>query len=312
MTPQSTPPHYEDQYLDLLRRVWETGDERRDRTGVGTRSLFGPTMRFDLSDDAIPLLTTKRVAWKTAAREMLWFLTGDTNIRELVRQKVHIWTDWPLDRYRRETGDQLDRDTFEARILADDAFAAAWGDLGPVYGKQWVAWDRYEPAGEGLFRRGEPVNQIAWLVNELRTNPTSRRLLFTGWNVAELGGMALPPCHMTYQYHVANGRLSGMLWQRSCDLGLGFAFNAFSAAMLLRMLAQQCGLAPGELVWSAGDAHVYLNHEHLVHEQLARTPRGAPKLRIHRTPDTIFDYRIEDFEVTDYEPYAHIAAPVAV
>ena len=306
------PLHFEQQYLDLLDAVWTRGDERRDRTGVGTRSLFGPTLRFDLSDDRVPLLTTKRVAWKTAAREMLWFLTGDTSIRPLVAQGVHIWTDWPLDRYRRATGEAIDRDAFEARILADDAFAAAWGDLGPVYGKQWVAWDTYQPAGDGLYRRGEPVNQIARLVDDIRDNPTSRRLLFTGWNVAELPGMALPPCHMTYQYHVAGGRLSGMLWQRSCDLGLGFAFNAFSAALLLRMLAQQCDLEPGELVWSAGDAHIYLNHAHLVTEQLARAPRGAPRLRIGRRPGSIFDYAIEDFAVEGYDPHSAITAPVAV
>ena len=304
--------HWETGFLDLLRAVWEQGDERRDRTGVGTRSLFGPTLRFNLADDAVPLLTTKRVAWKTAARELLWFLSGDTNIRPLVEQKVHIWTDWPLARYRRETGETIDRDAFEARILADPAFAAEWGDLGPVYGKQWVNWDTYRPTGDGLFRRAEPVNQIARLVEDIRGAPASRRLLFTGWNVADLGGMALPPCHMTYQYHVADGRLSGMLWQRSCDLGLGFAFNAFSAALLLRMLAQQCDLLPGELVWSCGDAHVYLNHEHLVHEQLARTPRGAPTLRLLRRPATIFDHRIEDFAVEDYDPHPAIAAAVAV
>lgn len=305
-------PHPEQQYLDLLRDVWECGDERRDRTGVGTRSLFGPTMRFDLSGDRVPLLTTKRVAWKTAARELLWFLTGSTNIRPLVEQKVHIWTDWPLERFRRETGEDIDRNEFEERVLADDGFAARWGGLGPVYGKQWVAWDTYEPAGDGLFRRGEPVNQIERLVDDIRHNPTSRRLLFTGWNVAELPGMALPPCHMTYQYHVAGGRLSGILWQRSCDLGLGYAFNALSAALLLRMLAQQCELEPGELVWTAGDAHVYLNHEHLVTEQLARVPRGEPRLLINRHPPSIFDYRMEDFEVVDYDPHPHIAAPVAV
>ncbi|MBB4616582.1 thymidylate synthase [Sphingomonas abaci] len=304
--------HYEAQYLDLLARVWETGDERRDRTGVGTRSLFGPTLRFDLTDDRVPLLTTKRVAWKTAAREMLWFLTGDTNIRSLVAQKVHIWTDWPLARYRRETGEAIDRDAFEARILTDDEFAAAWGDLGPVYGKQWVDWDTYEPAGDGLYRRGPGINQIAELVRMIRQDPGSRRLIFTGWNVAQLGGMALPPCHMTYQFHVAGGRLSGMLWQRSCDLGLGFAFNAFSAALLIRMLAQQCDLEAGELVWSAGDAHVYLNHAHLVEQQLARTPRGSPRLRLNRRPDSIFDYRIEDFAIEAYDPHPAIAAPVAV
>lgn len=311
----SSTPHPEHQYLDLLRTVWTEGDERHDRTGVGTRSLFGPTIRSSLADDAIPLLTTKRVAWKVAAREMLWFLSGSTNIRPLIEQKVHIWTDWPLARYRKHSGETIDRDAFEQRILDDDAFAAEWGELGPVYGKQWVDWPRYEPdaAHPGLFRRAATgINQIAQLVDSLRNNPASRRHIFTGWNVAELDGMALPPCHMTYQYHVAGGKLSGMLWQRSCDLGLGYAFNAFSAALLIRMLAQQCDLEPGDLVWSAGDAHVYLNHEHLVTEQLTRTPRGQPKLRILRKPASIFDYRIEDFEVVDYDPHPHIAAPVAV
>lgn len=309
----SSTPHFEDAYLALLREVWEHGDERIDRTGVGTRSLFGKTLRFDLRDGQVPLLTTKRVAWKTATREMLWFLSGDTNIRSLVAQGVHIWTDWPLARYRRETGEAIERDAFEARIIADDEFARRWGDLGPVYGKQWVDWPVYEPAGDGLFRRADHgINQIAALVDGLRTNPAGRRHLFTGWNVAELPGMALPPCHMTYQYHVADGRLSGMLWQRSCDLGLGFAFNAFSAALLLRMLAQQCDLEPGELVWSGGDVHVYLNHAHLVAEQVSRTPRGAPRLAIARRPASIFDYRIEDFVVTDYDPLPAISAPVAV
>jgi thymidylate synthase len=306
--------HYEHQYLTALRRAWEEGDERTDRTGVGTRSLFGVTMRFDLADEAVPLLTTKRVAWKTAAREMLWFLTGETNIRPLVEQKVHIWTDWPLARYRRETGEDIGRDAFERRILEEPGFAARWGDLGPVYGKQWVDWPRFEPAGgDGLYRRAERgIDQIEALVDGLRRNPASRRHLFTGWNVAELDAMALPPCHMTYQFHVAGDRLSCMLWQRSCDLGLGFAFNAFSAAMLLRMVAQQCDLRPGELIWSGGDTHVYLNHGHLVAEQLARQPRSHPKLRILRRPASIFDYRIEDFEVHDYDPHPHIAAPVAV
>lgn len=309
----SSEPHYEDQYLRLLRRAWEEGDERRDRTGVGTRSLFGETLRFDLSGGGVPLLTTKRVAWKTAARELLWFLSGDTNIRPLVRQKVHIWTDWPLARYRAETGETIDRDAFERRVIDDAAFAARWGDLGPVYGAQWVAWPRYEPIGDGLYRRAERgIDQISALIDGLRSNPASRRHLFTGWNVAELDGMALPPCHMTYQFHVADGRLSCMLWQRSCDLGLGFAFNAFSAALLLRMIAQQCDLQPGALVWSGGDTHVYLNHGHLVAEQLARTPRGHPLLAILRRPASIFDYQIEDFALTGYDPHPAISAPVAV
>ncbi|MET0248827.1 MAG: thymidylate synthase [Sphingobium sp.] len=311
-------PHYEQQYLDLIRQVWTQGDERIDRTGVGTRSILGASLRFSLADDAVPLLTTKRVYWKVAAREMLWFLTGDTNIRELVRQGVHIWTDWPLDTYRRESGEQIDRDTFEARIIADEAFAARWGDLGPVYGAQWVNWPRYEAAGEGadgapLWRRAaKGHNQIAELVDNIRANPGSRRLLFTGWNVAEVARMALPPCHMTYQFQVSNGRLNGLLFQRSCDLGLGFAFNIFALAMITRMLAQQTDLLPGEIVWQGGDVHLYLNHAPLVEEQLSRIPLGAPKMRINRRPSDIFSYRIEDFEVSDYAPQTHISAPVAV
>lgn len=306
-------PHYEDQYLDLMRHIWRHGDERVDRTGVGTRSIMGAQMRFSLADDAVPLLTTKRVYWKVAAREMLWFLTGDTNIRELVKQGVHIWTDWPLDAYRRATGKDIDRDAFEARVIADPDFAARWGDLGPVYGAQWVNWPIYDPVGEGLYRkRAHGHNQIAELVDNIRRNPGSRRLLFTGWNVAEVPAMALPPCHMTYQFHVAGNRLNGLLFQRSCDLGLGFAFNIFGLTMLTRMLAQQCDLEPGDVVWQGGDVHLYLNHADLVEAQLARKPAGAPRLRITRRPESIFDYRIEDFAVEDYAPQSHIAAPVAV
>lgn len=306
--------HYEEQYLDLLRRVWTSGDERVDRTGVGTRALFGATLRFDLGDDAVPLLTTKRVFWKTALRELLWFLTGDTNIRPLLAQGVRIWTDWPLARYRAATGDALDAAAFEARVLADAEFAAKWGDLGPVYGAQWVNWPRYVDAGGGLFARAATGhNQIAALVAGLRANPASRRHIFTGWNVAELDQMALPPCHMTYQFHVTSaGRLSCLLFQRSCDLGLGFAFNVFEAAVLTRMLAQQCDLAAGELVWTGGDVHVYLNHADMVAAQLERKPSGAPKLRLLRRADDVFSYDFADFAVEDYTPQAHLAAPVAV
>ncbi len=307
-------PHYEEQYLDLMRRIWTEGDERVDRTGVGTRSLFGETMRFSLADNAIPLLTTKRVYWKTAVRELLWFLTGNTNIRPLLEQGVRIWTDWPLDRYRSETGEAIDAAGFEARIVEDADFAAQWGDLGPVYGQQWVNWPRYEDAGDGLFRRAEQGhNQIASLVNSLRTNPASRRHIFTGWNVADLDRMALPPCHMTYQFHVrSDGGLSCLLFQRSCDLGLGFAFNIFEAALLTRMLADQCDLHARQVVWTGGDVHLYLNHAELVEQQLARTPAGAPTLHILRKAKDIFSYRFEDFAVQDYHPQAHIAAPVAV
>lgn len=305
--------HFEWQYLDLMQRIWFEGDQRDDRTGIGTRSLFGEQLRFDLRDGRVPLLTTKRIYWKTAAREMLWFLSGETNIKPLVAQGVHIWTDWPLDAYRRATGENIDRDAFEARIIADPEFATQWGDLGPVYGKQWVNWPTYAPEGDGLFRLGEGVNQIAVLVDSLRSNPGSRRHLFTGWNVGELGGMALPPCHMTYQFHVrSDGGLSCLLFQRSCDVALGLPFNLFGAAILTHMLAQQCDLHAHALIWTGGDTHLYLNHEALVLEQLKRRPDGDPRLRLARRPDSIFDYRIDDFTVDGYAPQAHIAAPVAV
>ena len=304
--------HFEWQYLDLMRRIWEHGDERADRTGVGTRSLFGATMRFDLGDGQMPLITTKRVYWKTATREFLWFLTGSTNIRSLCEQGVQIWTDWPLDRYRRDTGQEIAREDFSSRIVADPAFAEQWGDLGPVYGKQWVDWATYEPAGEGLFRAGTGINQVAQVVESLRTNPGSRRHIVEGWNVAELDAMALPPCHKTYQFHVANGRLNGLLYQRSCDVALGLPFNLWSAALFVRLLAQQAGLEAGELVWVGGDVHLYLNHAHLVETQLGRVPHGTPCLQIERRPESIFDYRIEDFQVLGYDPAAPIAAPVAV
>lgn len=304
--------HYEWQYLDLMRHIWERGDQRIDRTGVGTRSVFGAELRFDLGDNRVPLLTTKRVYWKTAAREFLWFLTGETNIRPLCAQGVEIWTDWPLDRYRKATGDDIGRAEFSQRIVEDGAFAAQWGDLGPVYGKQWVDWPTYQPAGDGTFRAGPGINQVAQVVESLKGNPGSRRHIVEGWNVAELDRMALPPCHKTYQFHVAGDRLSCLLYQRSCDVALGLPFNLFGAALFTRMLAQQTGLEPGELVWMGGDTHLYLNHAALVEEQLSRTPEGDPRLEIVRRPATVFDYRIEDFAVSGYTPQKAISAPVAV
>ncbi len=300
----AAPPHPEVQVLDLIRRVWEEGHVRPDRTGVGTRALFGATLRFDLADGTVPLLTTKRVFWKSAVRELLWFLAGETNIRPLVAEGVHIWTDWPLARFNAEHPDApLDRDSFEARILAEPAFAARWGDLGPVYGCQWRRWTGAD---------GRVHDQLAALVEGLRTNPASRRHIFTGWNVGELDRMALPPCHMTYQYFVAGGRLSSILYQRSCDLGLGLSFNLFEAALLLHMLAQQTDLAPGELVWMGADVHLYANHAHLVETQLARAPRPWPRLRLLRRPPDLFSYTPADIAVEGYDPHPHIPAPVAV
>jgi thymidylate synthase len=243
---------------------------------------------------------------------MLWFLTGETNIRPLLQQGVTIWSDWPLAKYRSATGEATTQEAFEARIVADEAFADRWGDLGPVYGKQWVNWPTYEPAGDGMFRAGPGVNQVAQVVDGLRDNPGSRRHIIEGWNVAELDRMALPPCHKTYQFHVAGDRLSCLLYQRSCDVALGLPFNLFGAALLTRMIADQAGYPPGELIWLGGDTHLYLNHAELVTEQLAREPAGEPRLQLLRKPDSIFEYRIEDFEVLDYAPQGTLRAPVAV
>ena len=309
--------HFEQQYLDLMRRIWRDGDERRDRTGIGTRSIFGATLRFDLSKDAMPLITTKRVYWKTASREMLWFLTGSTNIRPLVQQGVKIWNEWPHARYIEQTGDDMPLDAFVQRIAEDEGFAMQWGELGPVYGKQWVDWPTYKSLEDGLYRKGPGINQVQEVVQSLRSNPGSRRHIIEGWNVAQIPDMALPPCHKTYQFHVATGddglqRLNCLLYQRSCDVALGLPFNLWSAALLLRMMAQQTDMQAGELVWMGGDTHLYLNHEHLVTEQLSRRPIGNPTLEITRRPNSIFDYRIEDFAVHGYTPNDPIKAPVAV
>lgn len=308
----SVAGHYEHQYLELMRRIWSEGDERVDRTGVGTRSLFGTQLRFDISKGRIPLLTTKRVFWKAALREMLWFLTGDTNIRPLLQRGVTIWSDWPLARYREESGEEIAQGEFEARIVADEEFAAQWGDLGPVYGKQWVDWPVFDPVKGGLYRKGRGINQVAQVVESLRNNPGSRRHIIEGWNVADLDKMALPPCHKTYQFHVSGDRVSCVLYQRSCDVALGLPFNLVGATVLTRMLAAQAGYDAGELVWMGGDTHLYLNHAELVEEQLSREPSGDPRLEIVRTPDSIFDYQFEDFAVTGYEPQGAIRADVAV
>lgn len=296
--------HPEHQFLELLERVLEKGDARTDRTGVGTRSLFGELLRFDLSDGEVPIITTKRVYWKLAVKEMIWFLTGGTNIRELLHNNVRIWSDWPLARYRSETNDHISQSDFEARIVADEDFAKQWGDLGPVYGKQWRRW---------VDAQGREHDQIATLVETLKHNPSSRRMLFHAWNVGELDQMALPPCHMVYQYHVnSRGELNCLLFQRSCDLFLGASFNLAAASALVLMLAQQAGLKPGELVWVVGDAHIYLNHVDQVREQISRDPRPFPIMRLIRHPGSIDGYRLDDFEVVGYDPHAAIHGEVAV
>lgn len=294
----------EQQFLDLMRDVLERGDERVDRTGVGTRSLFGAMLRFDLSDGTVPLLTTKTVYWKTAIKELLWFLSGETNIRPLLRQNVRIWTDWPLAAYRRATGAAISQEDFEQKIVDDEAFAARWGDLGPVYGKQWRRW---------LGADGREYDQIADVLTTLRTNPSSRRMLFHAWNPPDLAAMALPPCHMVYQYHcTSDGRLNALIFQRSCDLFLGAPWNLIEGAALQLMLAQQADLRPGEFVWLGGDVHLYTNHFEQARVQIARSPAPFPQMRLLRRPDSIDDYRVEDFIVEGYAPAGAIKADVAV
>ncbi len=302
--------HPEEQYLDIVRHLLARGDRRIDRTGVGTFSLFGAMMRFDLSEGQFPVFTTKKVYWKTAVKEMLWFLTGRTDLRSLLQQNIRIWTDWPLDAYRKATGEAISQEDFEARILKDDGFSERWGDLGPIYGKQWRRW---------LDAEGREHDQVASVIETLKTNPSSRRMLFHAWNVAELDRMALHPCHMTYQFHVAGlqdsgrkPRLSLMVMQRSCDILLGAPFNICQQAALLAMVAKVVDMEPGELIWAGGDVHLYLNHLEQAQEQVSRAPFAFPTLHLARQPGSIDDFRIEDFEVRDYRSHERIEAPVAV
>jgi len=296
--------HPERQFLALLDRVLDKGDPRSDRTGVGTKSLFGELLRFDLSGGQVPILTTKRVYWKTAVKEMLWFLTGGTNIRELLQENVRIWSDWPLDKYRSATGERISQEDFEARVLADEEFARTWGELGPVYGKQWRRW---------VDSEGREHDQIGTLIDTLKHNPASRRMLYNAWNVSEIDQMAMPPCHMVYQFHVnSRNELSCLIFQRSCDLFLGAPFNFAGGAALVHMLAQQADLKPGELVWVGGDVHIYLNHVEQVRQLIAREPRPLPTMTLKRRAASIDDYRIEDFEVTGYDPHPAIHGEVAV
>lgn len=261
-------------YLSLLNRILTEGHQKGDRTGTGTLSVFGHQMRYDLQD-GFPLLTTKKLHLKSIIYELLWFLRGDTNVRWLQDHGVRIWNEW-----------------------ADEN-----GDLGPVYGHQWRSWPDY---------RGGTIDQIAQVEEMIKRNPNSRRMLVTAWNPAEVEDMALPPCHCLFQFYVADGRLSLQLYQRSADTFLGVPFNIASYALLLQMMAQVTGLQPGEFVHTTGDTHLYLNHLEQARLQLSRTPRPLPTMRI--TPDvkSIFDFRYEDFELENYDPWPHIAAEVSV
>ncbi len=301
--------HPEYQYLDLMKNILENGEKQIDRTGVGTLSIFGANMRFDLSDGTFPLLTTKRVYWKTAVKEMLWFFTGQTNIQSLLRENVKIWTDWPLDKYRKATGEMISQEDFEKKILEDDEFAMKWGDLGPVYGKQWRKW---------LDAEGKEHDQIANVINTLKNNPQSRRIIFHAWNVGEIENMALPPCHMVYQFRTKSIKGSNklaldiILFQRSGDTLIGIPFNLCGAATILTTIARQADMLPGELIWMGGDTHIYLNHLDAVRTQLSREPRPFPKLELVDRGQSIDEYKIEDFRVIGYDPHPPIEAPVAV
>ena len=261
-------------YEDLLREVLESGVHKDDRTGTGTTSLFGRQIRFDLSE-GFPLITTKRVHFRSVAYELLWFLRGEGNVRWLQEHGVSIWDEW----------------------------ADADGDLGPVYGVQWRSW----PTPDGGH-----IDQIAQVVEQIRTNPDSRRLIVSAWNPADIPDMALAPCHALFQFYVADGRLSCQLYQRSADMFLGVPFNIASYALLTLMIAQQTGLEPGDFVWTGGDCHVYDNHVDQVREQLSRTPFALPRLSFARTPGSIFDYTFDDFVLQDYQHHPAIRAAVAV
>lgn len=262
------------QYLDFLNHILNTGVPKEDRTGTGTISTFGYQMRFDLNE-GLPVLTTKKIHLRSVIHELLWFLSGDTNIKYLKDNGVKIWDEW-----------------------ADEH-----GNLGPVYGKQWRRWETAD---------GRTIDQISRLIDEIKSNPNSRRLIVLAWNVADLDQMALPPCHLLFQFYVVNRKLSCLLFQRSADAFLGVPFNLTSYSLLTHMVAQQCGLGVGEFIWTGGDCHIYLNHLDQVKLQLMRTPYPLPQLVIKRTPDSIFGYRFEDFEIVNYQFHPHIKAPVAV
>jgi thymidylate synthase len=265
-------------YEDLLRLVTAHGVAKGDRTGTGTTSVFGHQMRFDLAQ-GFPLITTKKVHFKSIALELLWFLRGDSNVAWLRERGVTIWDEW----------------------------ARPDGDLGPVYGVQWRSWPTPSPDNPGGH-----IDQIAQVVEQLKANPDSRRIIVSAWNVADLPKMALMPCHAFFQFYVANKKLSCQLYQRSADLFLGVPFNIASYALLTHMLAQQCDLDVGDFIWTGGDCHIYSNHREQVALQLSRTPRPLPQLRIVRRPASIFDYAFEDFEIVGYDPHPGIKAPVAV
>ena len=290
------------QYLDFIKYILENGEKKDDRTGVGTISTFGYQMRFDLSK-GFPLLTTKKVFLRGIIHELLWFIRGETNIRPLVLENVKIWNDWPDKKYKESSeykGETMEE--FIEKIKQDEEFARVWGELGPVYGHEWRHFD-----GQDCF-----VDQLAWVINEIKTNPNSRRLIVNSWQAAYIDQMALPPCHMAFQFYVRNGKLSCQLYQRSADSFLGVPFNIASYSLLTMMIAKICNLEVGEFIHTFGDCHIYTNHLEQIKLQLSREPRELPKMIIHGDQKNIEDFKYEDFELVGYDPYPAIKGEVAV
>ncbi|MFF3100100.1 thymidylate synthase [Viridibacillus arvi] len=312
------------QYLQLCQHILDEGNDKGDRTGTGTRSVFGYQMRFDLQK-GFPLLTTKRTAFRLIATELLWFLKGDTNVRTLIAQNNHIWDEWAFEKWVKSDqyegpdmtnfGLRVNKDPefkiqyeeqmaiFQNKVLNDDEFAQEYGDLGPVYGKQWRSW----PADNG-----ETIDQVKNVIESIKNNPNSRRHIVSAWNPAEVDDMALPPCHTLFQFYVADGKLSCQLYQRSADVFLGVPFNIASYALLTHLIAKECGLEVGDFVHTLGDAHLYSNHFDQVNEQLSRSPRELPQLIIKTEKESVFEYEIEDLAIDGYDPYPRIKAPIAV
>lgn len=291
------------QYHQLLQHILDTGVWKDDRTGTGTYSVFGYQMRFNLQD-GFPLATTKKLHTKSIIHELLWFLKGDNNIQYLCQNGVRIWDDWPYEKYKKSpefAGEDIK--AFAKRIAEDDTFAAKWGDLGPVYGYQWRSW----PAPDG-----QSIDQISKLIDQIKRNPHSRRLIVSAWNVPYIDTMALPPCHTMFQFYVSEGKLSCQLYQRSADVFLGVPFNIASYALLTMMVAQVTGLGLGDFVHTFGDVHLYSNHVEQAKIQLSRELRPLPKMEINPDVKDIFGFTYGDFKLLDYNPHPHIAAEVAV